>query len=62
MNLFYDYFVTPLVAFVSQDELDQWSKKCGVEIVDYHPNANLNVHSFLIRKQQLTAPKVTGRP
>jgi ubiquinone/menaquinone biosynthesis C-methylase UbiE len=51
-NLFYDYFVTPLVEFVSYDDLDQWSKKCGVEIMDYHQNPTLNVHSFLISKQK----------
>jgi SAM-dependent methyltransferase len=50
-NLFYDYFVTPLVEFVSRDDLNQWSKRCGVDIVDYHPNPPLNVHSFLVRKQ-----------
>lgn len=50
-NLFYDYFVTPLVEFVSYDEFDRWSKECRVEIVDYHPNPPLNVHSFVIHKQ-----------
>jgi ubiquinone/menaquinone biosynthesis C-methylase UbiE len=50
-NLFYDYFVTPIAEFISRDELTEWTKKCGVEIVDYHPNPPLNVHSFVIRKQ-----------
>ncbi|MGO8791408.1 MAG: class I SAM-dependent methyltransferase [Terriglobia bacterium] len=49
-NLFYDYFVTPLVEFISRDELGRWSERCGVEIVSYHANPSLNVHSFLIRK------------
>ena len=49
-NLFYDYFVTPKVEFLAYGDLDQWSRKCGVEIVDYQPNPALNVHSFLIRK------------
>jgi SAM-dependent methyltransferase len=49
-NLFYDYFVTPLVEFISHDDLERWSRKCGVEIVAYHPNPTLNVHSFLVRK------------
>ncbi len=61
-NLFYDYFVTPLVEFISQDELGQWSKKCGVEIVDYHPNPALNVHSFLISKQKGTPRIGSGSP
>jgi ubiquinone/menaquinone biosynthesis C-methylase UbiE len=59
-NLFYDYFVTPLVEFVSRDEVETWSSRCRVDVVDYHPNESLNVHSFLIRKQQLTTPTVDG--
>lgn len=59
-NLFYDYFVTPLVEFVSRDEVDKWSKECRVDVVDYHPNPPLNVHSFVIRKWQSTAPTVGG--
>lgn len=50
MNLFYDYFVTPVVDFLSRDLIEQWSLTCGVEIVDYNLNPNLNVHSFLLRK------------
>jgi ubiquinone/menaquinone biosynthesis C-methylase UbiE len=50
-NLFYDYFVTPIVEFFSQDDLGQWSKKVGVKIVDYHSNPPLNVRSFVIRKE-----------
>ena len=50
-NLFYDYFVTPRVQFLSSDELRQWSETCGVDVVCYKPNPGLNVHSFLIRKR-----------
>ncbi len=50
-NLFYDYFATPRVEFLSSDELKEWSKRCGVHIVDYHPNSGLNVHSFLLCKR-----------
>lgn len=50
-NLFYDYFVTPRVEFLSRDELEQWSKRCGVDVVEYNPNPGLNVHSFLLRKR-----------
>lgn len=49
-NLFYDYFVTPTVEFLSRDEVQGWSEKCGVEIVDYNPNPGLNVHSFIFRR------------
>ena len=50
-NLFYDYFVTPIAEFLSRDDLDQWGKRCEVDIVDYHPNPRLNVHSFVICKR-----------
>jgi ubiquinone/menaquinone biosynthesis C-methylase UbiE len=50
-NLFYDYFVTPVVAFLSQEELTRWSERCGVDVVDYSPNPGLNVHSFLLCKR-----------
>ena len=53
-NLFYDYFVTPRVEFLSLDELKQWSERCGVYIVDYDPNPGLNVHSFLLCKPAKT--------
>ena len=49
-NLFYDYFVTPVVEFLSRRELEQWSEGCGVEIVGYDPNPGLNVHSFVLRR------------
>jgi ubiquinone/menaquinone biosynthesis C-methylase UbiE len=49
-NLFYDYFVTPVVAFLSRDEVANWSRKCGVEIAVYSSNPRLNVHSFILRK------------
>jgi ubiquinone/menaquinone biosynthesis C-methylase UbiE len=49
-NLFYDYFVTPVVDFLSHDDLEDWSQMCGVNIEGYHSNPGLNVHSFVIRK------------
>jgi ubiquinone/menaquinone biosynthesis C-methylase UbiE len=50
-NLFYDYFVTPRVEFLSRGDLERWTEKCGAEVVDYNPNPGMNVHSFLIRKR-----------
>jgi ubiquinone/menaquinone biosynthesis C-methylase UbiE len=49
-NLFYDYFVTPRVEFISHPKIQEWSDRCAVRIVKYHPNPTLNVHSFLISK------------
>ena len=51
-NLFYDYFVTPVVMFFSREDIESWSMKCGVEIVSYDANPRLNVHSFLLRKAE----------
>jgi ubiquinone/menaquinone biosynthesis C-methylase UbiE len=55
-NLFYDYFVNPFVEFLSRPEIEDWSRGCGVDVVDYDANPNLNVHSFLIRKPVETEP------
>ncbi len=49
-NLFYDYFVTPQVEFLSETEIRRWSSQCGVEVIDYNPNPGLNVQSFVFRK------------
>jgi SAM-dependent methyltransferase len=53
-NLFYDYFVNPFVEFLSREEIEHWSRQCGIDIVAYDPNPNLNVHSFLLRKPMPT--------
>jgi ubiquinone/menaquinone biosynthesis C-methylase UbiE len=62
-NLFYDYFVTPTVEFLSRHELQQWSEKCGMEIVDYNPNPGLNVHSFIFRRDvaRVACPDLSGQ-
>lgn len=49
-NLFYDYFVSPVVEFLSSDKIELWSLTCGAEIVNYNLNPTLNVHSFLLRR------------
>jgi ubiquinone/menaquinone biosynthesis C-methylase UbiE len=49
-NLFYDYFVTPRVVFLSYGQIEECARKCGVEIRQYDPNPRLNVHSFLLQK------------
>ena len=50
-NLFYDYFVTPLVAFLPRQLVEQWSGTCGVRVVQYDENPGLNIHSFLCLKE-----------
>ena len=55
-NLFYDYFVNPSVEFLSRDEVEQWSRRCGVVIAGYYSNPCLNVHSFVLHKAEPTKP------
>ncbi|HYL46391.1 MAG TPA: class I SAM-dependent methyltransferase [Candidatus Limnocylindrales bacterium] len=50
-NLFYDYFVTPLVAFLPRQLVEEWSGTCGVRVVQYEENPGLNIHSFLCLKE-----------
>jgi ubiquinone/menaquinone biosynthesis C-methylase UbiE len=61
-NLFFDYFVTPLVEFVSQSDLADWCQQCGAEILEYDPNPSLNVHSFVVQKQLRAVHGTTGGP
>ena len=49
-NLFYDYFVTPRAEFLSRDQVQEWSRRCGVAVVEYDRNPGLNVHSFRLQK------------
>ena len=49
-NLFYDYFVSPRVDFVSRETVEQWSQACQVTIQAYDANPRSNVHSFRILK------------
>ena len=50
-NLFYDYFVTPRVVFLSYAEIEAAARKHQVEISKYEGNSKLNVHSFILRKR-----------
>lgn len=49
-NLFYDYFVTPQIAFVPREIVDEWCAGNGVCVVSYDENRHANVHSFCIVK------------
>ena len=49
-NLFYDYFVTPRVAFIGREVIEQWCAKSGVRMVRYEERPGSNVHSFLLQK------------
>jgi SAM-dependent methyltransferase len=49
-NLFYDYFITPRVAFLSRAVIERWCAKYGVQLVLYDENRAANVHSFRLLK------------
>jgi SAM-dependent methyltransferase len=50
-NLFYDYFVTPRVAFLPRGLVEQWCAKQQGRIVQYDENPGQNVHSFIVEKE-----------
>lgn len=52
-NLFYDYFVTPQVAFLSRPLVEEWCRREGALVLHYEENRGQNVHSFLLRKEVL---------
>jgi len=51
-NLFYDYFVTPRVAFLAREVVEQWCRGLGVRVVNYHSNRGANIHSFHLVKEK----------
>ena len=51
-NLFYDYFVTPRVAFLPRHTIEEWAEKQQAHIVRYEENRGQNVHSFLVEKKE----------
>jgi SAM-dependent methyltransferase len=55
-NLFYDYFVTPCVAFLSRETVEKWCASLEMRVMRYDANRGANVHSFHLEKEPL--PKV----
>ena len=49
-NLFFDYFVTPQVAFLSREVIEDWCQALGIRISRYDPTPSSNVHSFVLVK------------
>jgi len=49
-NLFYDYFVTPRVAFLPRAVVEEWCAKLGLRVALYDDNRRGNVHSFCLVK------------
>jgi SAM-dependent methyltransferase len=50
-NLFYDYFVTPRVAFLPRRLVEEWCAIQQGRIVQYDENPGQNVHSFIVEKE-----------
>lgn len=49
-NLFYDYFVTPRVAFLPRGAVEEWCAREGARVAQYDENRGANVHSFCLVK------------
>jgi hypothetical protein len=63
VNLFYDYFVTPRVAFLPREVVEQWCAEGGARIIFYDQNRGANVHSFcLVKESQRHAVRGSDAP
>jgi SAM-dependent methyltransferase len=49
-NLFYDYFASPTVAFLSRKTIENWAAAQGMKSLRYDANPQQNVHCFLLQK------------
>lgn len=50
-NLFYDYFVSPQVAFLSRETIEGYGAAHGMKLLRYDGNPGQNVHCFVFDKQ-----------
>jgi SAM-dependent methyltransferase len=53
-NLFFDYFVTPRVAFLPRGLVEEWCMKQGVRVIEYDENRGASVHCFCLAKEVRT--------
>lgn len=53
-NLFYDYFVSPRVEFLSRELVEGWCAARGAQIILYDENRGGNVHCFVLLKKRPT--------
>lgn len=54
-NLFYDYFVSPQVEFLSRDMVEDWCRRCGLTLCQYDSNPAGNTHGFVVEKRTALA-------
>jgi SAM-dependent methyltransferase len=50
-NLFYDYFVTPTVTFLSRESIEEWCAAEGARVISYDDNRRGNVHCFVLSRE-----------
>lgn len=48
-NFFYDYIITPQATFHTKEEICDWARDEGFELIEYDENVG-NVHAFVFRK------------
>lgn len=59
-NLFYDYFVSPHVEFISREIVEDWCRRCGMTLCLYDSNLAGNTHGFVLEKQRVRPPAEAG--
>jgi len=57
-NLFYDYFASPQVAFLSREAVEEFGRANSMKLTRYDANPRQNVHCFLFQKDAV----VGGNP
>jgi len=63
LNLFYDYFVTPRVVFLSREVVERWCGTQGARVARYEENPGANVHSFcLVKEARRVEPHNSAQP
>jgi SAM-dependent methyltransferase len=61
-NLFFDYFVTPRVAFLPRNVVEGWCAAQKARILLYQENRGQNVHSFLLQKEPASVTRAANFP
>jgi SAM-dependent methyltransferase len=62
-NLFFDYFVSPRVAFLAREVVEEWCALQGVRVVAYDQNRGGSVHCFCLAKEvRAVAERQPDRP
>jgi SAM-dependent methyltransferase len=63
LNLFYDYFVTPRVEFLSREVVERWCGTLRASVARYEENPGSNVHSFcLVKEARHDSPDDSAHP